>query len=640
MKTNEKTTIKVISSITIIIILFITVININAYAVNADYNVDLTNLTVNGSAITNYTQDDYEQFVTTFKSSNLPAIYTTEFLYDGAGMVKTPDLDDYTDESGDGNNAKIKTLSIKAINVNTTGNVQFSGEIKGGMIAVNTNGITGDINLILNGVNIDTDSKKAPAIYVYNKNINYTDHKVTIKTTSGSKNYLEGGKLKKVSLVGSDELNNYISKYSGTAKTNYQTYTNYYGIYTAEQINNVLFAKVQADNEDLSDGDPYYFYKGAGAISSDIDLYFEGEGYLSVISKNKEGIETKGNLTFTGGKGDYYIFAEDDCLNTTTSSQSNGTVRNTLTINVNSLTAMVDPEADEGDCIDSNGELIINGGTILAFAHPTSQDDGLDSDKGTYINGGTVVATGNMSDSISDSSKQDFIKLNFGSKQDTRTLICVTDTQNNPIIAFKSDRTFTTLTLSSPNLTKSTYYVYKGGTITGTETNGLYTKTDSYTGGTQQQWGGINSNRGQMPQDNNEGQQKQTPPENNGGTTGEMRPQNMNNSETPPDKPNDNGQNINNNFNEMKNNNSETSNEFILSATQHTFNNVTDYQVTETNEDNNIDSNNTNKNATDNSTAPKTLPNAGTYKIIIMTIIGILAISATVLQIKNKRMVF
>ena len=218
------------------------------------------------------------------------------------------------------------------------------------MISVNTNNTKGDINIILNGVNIDTDSKKVPAILVYNKDITYTLSKVTIIPKENSKNYIEGGKLKKISLIGSDELD---------------SYTNYYGVYTKEEINNILFAKIQADNEDLQDGDPYYFYKGAGAISSYIDLYFEGSGYLEVTSKNKEGIETKGNLTFSSGIGDYVVNALDDCLNTTTTSKQNN-ARNTLTIDVNTLTAIVDAgdDVDEGDSIDSNGKLIINGGTI------------------------------------------------------------------------------------------------------------------------------------------------------------------------------------------------------------------------------------------------------------------------------------
>ena len=88
----------------------------------AKCEVDLTNLKykINGTEnnIKNYTQDDIEQFISDYNSKSLPEIYTTEFLYDGVGMVKTPDLDDFTEASS--NDTKIKTLSIKAINVNTT----------------------------------------------------------------------------------------------------------------------------------------------------------------------------------------------------------------------------------------------------------------------------------------------------------------------------------------------------------------------------------------------------------------------------------------------------------------------------------------------------------------------------------------
>ncbi|MDD7630263.1 MAG: carbohydrate-binding domain-containing protein [bacterium] len=114
-------------------------------------------------------------------------------------------------------------------------------------------------------------------------------------------------------------------------KNNYGIYTSYYGIYTSNKIDNILFAKVTADKEDLQDGNPYYFYKASGSISSDIDLYFAGDGYLNVTSKNKEGIETKGNLYLGDGKGDYVINAMDDCINTTTSFQAEN-VRNDLVI--------------------------------------------------------------------------------------------------------------------------------------------------------------------------------------------------------------------------------------------------------------------------------------------------------------------
>ena len=423
-----------------------------------------------------YTQDDYDSFVTDYNKGDLDEVYITEFLFDGASMYKTYDLDDFIDE---GNDYTPKTVKITVFNVNTTGKVEFTGNIKGGMIAVNTNDIRHDINILLNTVNIDTDSKKVPAIYVYNKDITYTGHKVTITTLEGTVNAITGGKLKKVSLIPIDDLASYTNKYSGDNLTNYNEYTNYYGIYSKNDIDKVLFAKVTADNEDLADGDPYYFYKGAGAISSDIDLYFEGKGTLIVESKNDEGIETKGNLTFSGGTGFYYVRSLDDALNTTTS----GDARNALTIDVNTLIAEVLLDADEGDAIDSNGTITINGGEIIALSKPGS-DAGLDATKGTYINGGTVIATGDMYDEISSESKQRFIGLSFNNKIEENTTIVLLDSNDTPLFGYTTDRTYTNLIYSSPLLIDGTYSLYKGGEVVGVVNHGFLNGMDSYTKGT------------------------------------------------------------------------------------------------------------------------------------------------------------
>ena len=423
-----------------------------------------------------YTQGEYDSFVTDYNKGNLDEVYITEFLFDGASMYRTYDLDDYIDE---GNEYTPKVLKITVFNVNTTGKVEFTGNIKGGMIAVNTNNIKKDINILLNTVNIDTDSKKVPAIYVYNKDITYTGHKVTITTLEGTVNAITGGKLKKVSLMPSDDLASYTNKYSGDNLTNYNEYTNYYGVYSKTDIDKVLFAKVTADNENLADGDPYYFYKAAGAISSDIDLYFEGEGTLIVESKNDEGIETKGNLTFSGGTGFYYVRSLDDALNTTTS----GDARNALIIDVNTLIAEVLLDADEGDAIDSNGTITINGGEIIALSKPGS-DAGLDATKGTYINGGTVIATGDMYDEISSESKQRFIGLSFNNKIEEATTIVLLDSNDTPLFGYTTGRTYTNLIYSSPLLIDGTYSLYKGGETVGVVNHGFLNGMDSYNKGT------------------------------------------------------------------------------------------------------------------------------------------------------------
>ena len=153
-----------------------------------------------------------------------------------------------------------------------------------------------------------------------------------------------------------------------------------------------------------------------------------------------------------------------------------------MVIDVNSLIAYVSADADEGDAIDSNGTLTINGGTIIAIAHPTSPDAGLDSGKGTYINGGTVIATGNMMDAISNESKQKYLYASFNTIE-ADTLIVIKDQDDNIITAFKTDRSIQNILYSSADLDYESFKIYTGGTIDGEETNGLYTKINSYENG-------------------------------------------------------------------------------------------------------------------------------------------------------------
>ena len=475
-----------------------------------------------------YSKDDFESFLSDYKSGNLPSVYVTEFVFDGVGMYKTYDLDDFIE---DGNYLDIDAFKTTAVNINTTGKVVLSGDLKG-MILVNTNNISSDIDIVLDGVNIDSDSKKIPTVYVYNKDISYSEHKVTISALEGTKNYIEGGKFKKVSLVGSDELSNYSSKYTGETSEWYSKYTNYYGVYTSDQIDDIIFAKVTASSDDLKDGDPYYFYKGAGAISSDIDLYFNGHGYLEVTS-SKEGIETKGNLVFSGGIGDYVVNSQDDCLNTTTKNGDN--VRNDMIIDVNSLTAIVDLEADEGDALDSNGTLTINGGTIIALSHPGA-DAGLDSENGTYINGGTVIATGDMYDEIKSDSKQSFIGLSFMEKVNADDIITFAS-GDNVIFSYKTDRSYSNLVYSSNKLVDGDYSLYKNGTVVGESVFGFYNSVDSFSNGitlgytgTGMNFGrGFNGMPGDRPNMNNQDR------ENKGDIPDKMDDSNR------PERPNDRG---------------------------------------------------------------------------------------------------
>ena len=88
-------------------------------------------------------------------------------------------------------------------------------------------------------------------------------------------------------------------------------------------------------------------------------------------------------MHITINSGTYNIQSLDDGINACRESES------IITINGGTVIVNILDDADEGDGINSNGYIYINGGTVYAFAHPGS-DNGLDSDFGTYIDGGTV----------------------------------------------------------------------------------------------------------------------------------------------------------------------------------------------------------------------------------------------------------
>lgn len=350
-----------------------------------------------------------------------------------------------TNNGGTSKEALDANISIdNVVTINSSGTYEFTGNLSDGQIAVNSNDIVGEVIIILNGV--DITCKNAPAIFVYNKNNDSTACNVVIKTVAGTENVISGGKIK-------------------------QSVENW------EDQDNILYYI----DKGYDDEHKYYErYKYDGAISSDISLTFEGEGKLTVNALSKEGIETKRNININSG--DYVINSLDDGINACTDNES--------VININGGTLLVNvlEDAEEGDGIDSNGYIYINGGEIYAFASEKSQDSGIDSDLGIYINGGNVVGTGNMADAVSSDSKQEFMQLQFKTKVEKNELITITDQNQSPLVAFKTDREYTVLTVSTEDLKNDSNIVYEGGRIDGTSINGLYTKITSYTPGTEKEY--------------------------------------------------------------------------------------------------------------------------------------------------------
>ena len=332
--------------------------------------------------------------------------------------------------------ANVKIAQI--VNINKAGTYNISGELTEGQIAVNANDISGNVYLNLQGASVKCAS--APAIFVYGTDPTSTDCTVTISTAEGTTNNITGGKLK-------------TSVYQWTDQSSLLYYID--------------------KGYDDDDGSYYERYKYDGAISSDISLTFSGSGVLNVTSTKKEGIESKQHLTFNGGT--INISSKDDAVN---ASMDNVSI---ITINDGTLIAKVSNDADEGDGIDSNGTIYINGGTVYGIAHAGS-DNGIDADNGIYVTGGTVFSTGDMLEQgLQTTNSTPIVQMTLSSALSSGDTLAIVDSSSNVIFAYETDRSFSAFSYTSPSLSSTeTYTVYSGTAVTGTtDSLGVYTEVTS-----------------------------------------------------------------------------------------------------------------------------------------------------------------
>ena len=217
-------------------------------------------------------------------------------------------------------------------------------------------------------------------------------------------------------------------------------------------VNGAYVAKIFKD----TDGEKK-LWKQDGAIYSYQSMNVFGPGSLELNAAN-EGLDTELHLTINGGS--IAINSDNDGINTNEDGVS------VTTINGGNLTICAGLGA-EGDGIDSNGYLVINGGTVISSAKPMA-DAGLDSDLGSFIHGGTVVALGSAMDWAESDSGQVTMNLQFAQQQKAGSRITVTREDGTEIFSFDDDSTnnrgFSGLILSHCTFTQGeTYHIYVDG---------------------------------------------------------------------------------------------------------------------------------------------------------------------------------
>ncbi len=210
---------------------------------------------------------------------------------------------------------------------------------------------------------------------------------------------------------------------------------------------------------------------GDDGIHAETSIVING-GTLN-ISKCYEGIEGP-SITVNNGKVN--LVSTDDGFNATMGTATESNDGSCLYIRGGYIAV----DASKGDGIDSNGNVVMSGGTVIVQGPQSQPEVGFDINGTFNISGGFLIASGpnsgNMIETPASSSSQYSIKATTSSTLSSSTLFHLQDETGTDIATFNPVRNIYYLVISSSKLTTGcTYSIYTGGTSTGSVSNGLYT---------------------------------------------------------------------------------------------------------------------------------------------------------------------
>ena len=201
------------------------------------------------------------------------------------------------------------------------------------------------------------------------------------------------------------------------------------------------------------------------------------------VTKAYEGIEGAA-VEITGGAVN--VTATDDGVNAANKDLSNYSYY--ILVTGGSLTVDC-----SGDGVDSNGKLLISGGTVKVFGPTHGGNSALDSETGTTISGGTVIATCREAmDPVA--STQYMVTANVNIAAGTAIELKAAD--GTVILSFTAPKACSNIVISTPDMTSGTYTLtYGTASVTLTATVGTNGRQQGGFGG----MGGPNGGRTGRP---------------------------------------------------------------------------------------------------------------------------------------------
>ncbi|MBQ1496214.1 MAG: carbohydrate-binding domain-containing protein [Bacilli bacterium] len=265
----------------------------------------------------------------------------------------------------------------KSYSIKKGGEYTFTGSIKDGNITIDTDE---EVSITLDGVSIENTS--GPAINII------SSKKTTI-------NLVGENKLKSNTTEDLDASIYSISKLEINGNGTLYIESNYGGILSKEDIiiKNGTF-NINSDDTSIKSK------KNITVENGTYNLTTKGDGIhadgMLVINNGTYEIDAEEGLEATYIKindGTININASDDGINASHKSDDYE-----ILLEINGGTITVSVAEGDTDCIDSNGNIIVNGGTINLKGNSTWDYDG----EATY-NGGTIIENGVETNSIKNS---------------------------------------------------------------------------------------------------------------------------------------------------------------------------------------------------------------------------------------------
>ena len=247
----------------------------------------------------------------------------------------------------------------------------------------------------------------------------------------------------------------------------------------SDNEDNVLLGNVYLVNTNIT------INAGDDGINASNTLLID-EGATIDIQKSEEGLEAR---LIHQVSGTITVKSSDDGLNakdwTLESSETQGPGQQTKTVKAEAANAKnLDQAGDvkividggtltvdaEGDGLDANGSIEINGGAIVVNGPTSGANAALDYDDNAKLNGGTVlfVDNGQMTMGFGSDSSQAFL---MASVQGTPgATVEVVDSSDKTVASLKASKSFSTILISSPEIKEGEKYTIKVGSNSTTAT--------------------------------------------------------------------------------------------------------------------------------------------------------------------------